>query len=227
MFAQSDKSDKNTDTRFISYTVNVAKQSLKFYWKNDSNQHFGSIRNLQTWLQRRNEKLVFAMNGGMYKTDHSPLGLYVENGKIISRLNTLHGEGNFHLPPNGVFYITNDNKAVICETKKFANNGNIKYATQSGPLLIVNGQMNPLCKKGSVNVNIRNGVGILPDGKAIFAMSKTEVNFYDFADYFKRMGCKNALYLDGFVSRMYLPEQRWAQLDGDFGVMIGVTTSSK
>ena len=52
-----------------------------------------------------------------------------------------------------------------------------------------------------------NGVGILPDGKVVFAMSKTEVNFYNFADYFKKLGCKNALYLDGFVSRTYLPEQ--------------------
>jgi hypothetical protein len=27
----------------------------------------------------------------------------------------------------------------------------------------------------------------------------------------------------GFVSRMYLPEKKWEQLDGNFGVMIGVT----
>ncbi len=35
--------------------------------------------------------------------------------------------------------------------------------------------------------------------------------------------CRNALYLDGLVSRTYLPAQRWIQTDGDFGVMIGVT----
>jgi uncharacterized protein YigE (DUF2233 family) len=29
------------------------------------------------------------------------------------------------------------------------------------------------------------------------------------------------LYLDGFVSRMYLPAENWLQTDGDFGVMIG------
>jgi uncharacterized protein YigE (DUF2233 family) len=57
----------------------------------------------------------------------------------------------------------------------------------------------------------------------VFAISRTEVTLYDFATYFKEMGCTNALYLDGFVSRCYLPEKGWAQLDGDFGVMIGVT----
>lgn len=74
-------------------------------------------------------------------------------------------------------------------------------------------------------MNIRNGVGILPDNRVIFAMSKQEINLYDFATYFKDLGCKNALYLDGFVSRTFLPEQNWVQLDGNFGVIIGVTTN--
>ncbi|HXB14083.1 MAG TPA: phosphodiester glycosidase family protein, partial [Bacteroidia bacterium] len=80
---------------------------------------------------------------------------------------------------------------------------------------------------GSKNLNIRNGVGILPDGKVVFAMSKSEINFYDFAEYFKNLGCRNALYLDGFVSRAYLPEQNWIQTDGDFGVLIGITEKLK
>jgi uncharacterized protein YigE (DUF2233 family) len=54
-------------------------------------------------------------------------------------------------------------------------------------------------------------------------MSKEEINFYDFAAYFQHMGCKNALYLDGLVSRTYLPDQKWVQTDGNFGVIIGVT----
>jgi uncharacterized protein YigE (DUF2233 family) len=54
-------------------------------------------------------------------------------------------------------------------------------------------------------------------------MSKKEINFYEFANYFKKKWCKNALYLDGFVSRTYLPEKNWIQTDGNFGVIIGVT----
>ena len=52
-----------------------------------------------------------------------------------------------------------------------------------------------------------------------------QINFYNFAKYFKSLGCKNALYLDGFVSRTYLPEKQWKQTDGSFGVIIGVTDS--
>ncbi|MCS3799668.1 phosphodiester glycosidase family protein [Niastella sp. OAS944] len=138
-------------------------------------------------------------------------------------MNTARGSGNFYLQPNGVFYITTDNKAVICKTSDFKKSSKTKYATQSGPLLIVDGAINSVFTKGSSNTNVRNGVGILPNGEVVFAMSKDNVNFYDFAKYFQDMGCKYALYLDGFVSRTYCPEKNWTQTDGDFGVIIGVT----
>ena len=219
--------EQNLDKRFITYTVDLKKQNLKFYWKDDKQQNFKSIHNLKTWLEKSNKKLEFAMNGGMYKEDHSPLGLYIEDKKIIRPLNTKTGNGNFYLKPNGVFYITADSTPAICNTTDFINNGKIKYATQSGPMLVIDGKIHPEFKEGSTNLNIRNGVGILPDNRILFAMSKEGINFYDFANYFKSMGCKNALYLDGFVSRTYLPAENWIQTDGDFGAMIGVTTNTK
>jgi uncharacterized protein YigE (DUF2233 family) len=137
-------------------------------------------------------------------------------------LNKRSGTGNFYLKPNGVFYIDSENDPVICATEKFIDNGKIKFATQSGPMLVIDGAIHPVFEQGSKNVNIRNGVGILPNNKLLFAMSKKEINFYDFANYFKNAGCKNALYLDGFVCRSFLPEKNWVQLDGNFGVIIGV-----
>jgi uncharacterized protein YigE (DUF2233 family) len=52
-------------------------------------------------------------------------------------------------------------------------------------------------------------------------MSKEGINFYDFAEYFQALGCRNALYLDGYVSRTYLPSENWIQTDGNFAVIIG------
>ncbi|MEL1242871.1 phosphodiester glycosidase family protein [Flavobacterium sp. DGU11] len=209
------------DERFISYTAEP--ESLSMFHKNKAGKNFGSIENLKQWLLGKNKKLSFAMNGGMYKPDHTPQGLYIENGRLLSPLDTLSGNGNFYLKPNGVFYITTKNRADICKTPDFKNGNTLKYATQSGPMLISRGQMHPAFKRGSANLQIRNGVGILPDGNVHFAMSKEPINFYDFAAYFKNMGCKNALYLDGFVSRTYLPEENWLQTDGNFGVIIAVT----
>ncbi len=171
--------------------------------------------------------LLFAMNGGMFQQDFSPLGLYVENGIKLKSLNKREGKGNFYLMPNGVFYITNNNIPKICKTKDFKLDSKIKYATQSGPMLVINGSIHSSFIKNSTNLNIRNGVGILPNNHIVFAMSKKEINFYNFANYFKNLGCKNALYLDGFVSRVYCPKEKWIQTDGDFGVIIAVTKENK
>jgi len=43
-------------------------------------------------------------------------------------------------------------------------------------------------------------------------MSKKEINFYDFAKYIKRLGCRNALYLDGLMFRTYFPERTGCKL---------------
>jgi uncharacterized protein YigE (DUF2233 family) len=209
------------DEKFLDYRIDFKKQNLRLYWKDDKDQPFRSFQNLKDWLDQKGQKLVFAMNGGMYKTDNSPLGLYIEATKVLASINKKSGNGNFYLKPNGIFYITADSQAAICTTENFRINSKIKYATQSGPMLVIDGQIHSAFKEGATNVNIRNGVGLLPNGQPLFVMSKTEINFYDFANYFKKAGCKNALYLDGFVSRTYLPGKNWMQTGGDFGVIIG------
>ena len=219
----SSKKSKTDDPRFISYIVNPKNINLDFYWKNDKGERFKNAENLNLWLKTQKRELVFAVNGGMYKKDNSPQGLYIENKIQKTKIDNGNGTGNFYLKPNGVFYITTDKKPSICLTEKFVNSGKIKYATQSGPMLLIDGKIHSSFKENSTNLNIRNGVGILPSNEVVFAMSKKEINFYDFADYFKKLGCTNALYLDGFVSRTYLPEKNWVQTDGDFGVIIGVS----
>lgn len=209
------------DTRFISYVLNPKKQELNFYLKNDNNVNFSNFKKLKSELEKQNKKLVFATNGGMFNKTFNPQGIYIQNGKLISKLDTIKKQrGNFYLLPNGVFYLTNDGKPIICKTENFRINNKINFATQSGPMLVIDGSIHPKLTKGSTNLNIRNGVGILPNGNLLFAMSKEKINFYDFAFFFKVQGCENALYLDGFVSKTYLPSENWKQLDGNFGIII-------
>ena len=191
----------------MTFTVDTKTQDLKFYWKDDKGEILKSIQNLKNYVESKDLTLIFAMNGGMFNKDFLPQGLFIQNKNTLSVLDTAGGSGNFYLKPNGVFYVTTDNIPFVCKTTDFQNNGKIKYATQSGPMLVINGKIHSAFKEGSTNLNIRNGVGILPINKVIFAMSKKEINFYDFAKYFQSLGCKNALYLDGFVSRTYLPEK--------------------
>lgn len=213
-----------SENRFASYVIDPRQQQLQFYWRDERNERFGSIQRLKLWLAQRHTTLLFAMNGGMYAPGGAPQGLFIQNQHLVAPLDTATGIGNFYLKPNGVFYLNTANRPVICPAPTFHLARNVAYATQSGPLLLLGGQLHPAFTKGSANLAIRNGVGILPNHKIVFVISREPVNFYDFATYFRQLGCREALYLDGYVSRMYLPAQNWQQTDGDFGVIMGVTT---
>lgn len=211
------------DNSILSFEVNPAVHELKMYLNQADGSNYKSIGALKAALESRGEELIFAMNGGMYMEDLRPLGLYIENGEVLRPLNLrTNANGNFYLQPNGVFYLTKGQKAEVVSSEHFALADNINYATQSGPMLLIEGEYHPAFNQGSSNLNIRNGVGILPNGNVLFALSKTPINFYDFATFFKERGCRNALYLDGFVSRAYLPSLEWTQVGGNFGVIIGV-----
>lgn len=212
------------DTRFLSYTADPHAGNIRLYWKDTHGEPLKSLQNLKSFVETNGKKLVFGMNAGMYHPDNRPLGLFIEDGVEQHAVNTRTAtSGNFYMKPNGIFYLTKDKRAVVCQTEDLKDPKNILFATQSGPMLLIDGNVHPAFKEGSVNLNIRNGVGILPDNRVVFAISKEPVNFWDFAQFFLSLGCKNALYLDGFVSRAYLPAQQWIQLDGNFGVMIGVS----
>ena len=215
---------KIEDNRFVLHVVDLKTQNLKFYYQNEDAINFGNFKALKNNLLHQDEELVFAMNGGMYLKDGSPQGLFIENGITKQQIDTTkEAYGNFYLQPNGIFYLTKDRKGVIINSVDFEANPNITYATQSGPMLVIDNEIHPVFVKGSKNLHVRNAVGVLPNGSLLFAMSKNVITLYDFAEFFRRQGCKNALYLDGFVSRTYLPKKKWEQLDGNFGVIIGET----
>jgi uncharacterized protein YigE (DUF2233 family) len=223
-FSSSCASNQDSNEIVATFIVDPAAANIKFFWHNDEGKVFGSIDNLKKYVEQSGQTLRFAMNGGMYTEDRRPLGLYIQDGKVLAPLNTREAaEGNFYLQPNGVFYIRDDRRAFVVPTRDFKVDGQIKYATQSGPMLVSEGEINQTFKPDSTNLNIRNGVCVMADERVVFAISRREINFYDFAEHFKKLGCRNALFLDGFVSRMYAPEQNIAQTDGDFGVIIGIT----
>jgi uncharacterized protein YigE (DUF2233 family) len=209
---------QSLDEIIVSYTVDSKQEKIKLYLKDSLGNPISNASNLLKF----EDSLVLVMNAGMYKIDQSPQGLYIQESKLIQRTNKVQNAyGNFYMQPNGVFYIQNDTPKII-QTSVLKLDSNISYATQSGPMLVVDGKKHLKFMEGSKNLNIRNGVGILPNGNVLFAISKEKINFYDFATFFQNKGCKNALYLDGFVSRAYIPSKNWIQLDGRFGVLIGV-----
>jgi len=211
--------------KFDVVKVNLRKNEVQFFWKNKKGQLIRSLENLKKEIETDGDVLRFAMNAGMYQRDRNPQGLYIENGKTIKPLDTLqNGYGNFYLQPNGVFFI-HENKAGILPSTIFKNKKqSITWATQSGPMLLINNKVHPAFKEGSTNLNIRNGVGMVSEHEIVFVISQKKVNLFDFSMLFKEiLNCKNALYLDGFVSKAYIPKLNRNDLDGDFGVMIAIS----
>src|SRR5262249_43115333 len=89
------------------------------------------------------DRLLFATNAGMFDPALKPVGLYVEQGRELVHVNTSSGYGNFHMKPNGVFYISGD-RAAITETRAFfKQRAQADLATQSGPMLVINGRLHP------------------------------------------------------------------------------------
>ncbi len=183
---------------------------------------YGSFRKLDEALAAEGKALGFAMNAGMYHRDLAPVGLYVEDGVEVSAIVTSDGPGNFGLLPNGVFCIGETFRVIESRTFK-RDRPACRYATQSGPMLVIDGQLHPKLLPGSDSTYIRNGVGVSEDGKrAVFAISNDAVNFHSFARLFRdELGLFEALYFDGNISRLYAPQLE--RHDGGFpmGPMVG------
>ncbi|MDD9661807.1 phosphodiester glycosidase family protein [Klebsiella pasteurii] len=185
-----------------SYTVDPHRERIVMYWQNEDGKAWGSLRSLLGDINRDGQ-VQMAMNGGIYDKAYAPLGLYIENGRQLTPLNRASGGGNFFIRPGGVFYLRGQNAGIVT-INKFRPSPAIRYAVQSGPMLIENGKINWRLKPSASSRKLRNGVGITGDSKVVFMLSARETNFYDFACYAQsKLNVRQMLYLDGTISKMY------------------------
>lgn len=184
---------------------------------------YGSFVAVDEALAAQGKKLDFAMNAGMFHHDLAPVGLYIEDGGQKTPLVKRAGPGNFGMVPNGVF-CAGDSLRVMETLTYDSEKPTCRYATQSGPMLVIKGALHPKFLADSDSVNIRNGVGVSADGtRAVFAISNDVVNFYAFARLFRDgLGLPDALYLDGSISRLYAPGLSRHDAGFPMGPMLGV-----
>lgn len=156
-------------------------------------------------LELARAPFVWAMNAGMYHDDFSPVGLYVEAGVERAPLNLADAGGNFFLKPNGVFFIDRTGRPGVLETSAYLRlRPAVDFATQSGPMLVIDGNVHPRFEPDGRSKHIRNGVGVDKTGRAVFAISRGQVSFGRFARLFRdKLGCDNALFLDGTASALH------------------------
>lgn len=182
-----------------------------------------SLAALEAALGPRAAHLRFAMNAGMYDENGGPIGLYVAEGIQRHRINRRKGGGNFHLLPNGVFQIGRDGRVAIVTSAAYAPASHPRWATQSGPMLVIDGALHPEIQPNGPSLHVRNGVGVADADTAWFAISEEPVSFGRLARLFRDvLGCRNALFLDGSVSSLW--DRPAARQDGysSLGPMVAV-----
>ena len=211
----------------VPYTVctALAGDDLRLFL-NGADGAYGGFAGVEADLGKQGLALGFAMNAGMFRPDLSPVGLYVQDGRQLTPIITADGPGNFGLLPNGVFCI--GARFSVLESRRFAiKPRECRYASQSGPMLVIDGREHPRFKAGSASRYIRNGVGVSADGQtAYFAISDRVVNFDAFARFFRdALGTPNALYFDGSVSRLYAPELGRSGAGFGIGPIVGLVVA--
>jgi len=217
-----------SDIRFdaTSYTLCEvsADDDLRLFLDGADGTPHGSFARVQAMLEERGEALVFATNAGMYHPDRSPVGLYVEDGQERRAIVTNEGPGNFGMLPNGVLCIAEGELSVV-ESREFAESPpDCRHATQSGPMLVIDGALHPRFLDESESRHIRNGVGVSEGGqRAVFAISNEPVTFHQFARLFRdHLDLPQALFLDGSVSRLHAPGLNRSDWGRPMGPIVGL-----
>ena len=168
----------------------------------------GPFRSLSAFAETVDKSTIaFAMNAGMYGDDAKPIGYYVENGNRQKELNRSDGPGNFHMKPNGVFFGSGGTWRVLAADRFYSTvRDRPRFGTQSGPMLVIDGDLHPDIQDNGPSRAVRNGVGVSDDGKAHFVISNTALSFGQFARFYRdELKIKNALFLDGNVSALWDP----------------------
>jgi uncharacterized protein YigE (DUF2233 family) len=211
-------------SRFIVCTYDARRQDMRLYSRAASGGYLRSFEALQRELGEDSHDVRFAMNAGMYNDAGAPIGLYVQDGEEQKSISLTDGPGNFHLKPNGVFWQDANGVMRIDVSDDYAREMHeARWATQSGPMLLINGELHPRIAEDGASRFVRNGVGLRDPHTSYFVISSGFVSFGRFARFFRdELHCRDALFLDGTVSSLWAPSVGRYDDNHELGPMVVV-----
>ena len=198
------------DSRFT--VCDPADGELRLFAAGKGKQPVRSFGDLMRQVDEN--RVAFAMNAGMFDEQGHPIGLTRVDEEKLRDVNLRDGPGNFHMKPNGVFMVLCGGTPAIFRSDSIPEfRCAPRLATQSGPMLVLDGKLHPDFELDGTSRYIRNGVGVRADRKALFVISQDPVSFGKFARFFRdELKTPNALYLDGSVSSLWDPAN--GRMDG-------------
>ncbi len=212
------------EARYRTFTADPAE--VHIFWLDPAGRRFGQLSQLQHFLTSKSYEIKMLTNGGIFEPGGIPSGLLITDGKEVHPINLADGKGNFFLKPNGILYIDKSGAHISSTAAYVAASPSPRVAIQSGPLLVENGRIHQAFQPDSTSRLHRNGVGVLADGKLLFAITEFGQshypNLYEFAGFFRKRGCKDALFLDGDLSQMETAPMRKLAPGNFLGSLIAV-----
>lgn len=201
-----------------------SRDSISIAWRTPAGTPLRGFQGLKAMLGPRASTVHFAVNAGMFHSSGAPVGLFVSDGVQEQALNRRSGPGNFHLLPNGVFWVDREGRPFVDTADVFAKRKlQPVLATQSGPMLLIGGQLHPRLQEDGPSRLIRNGVGETRNKGAVFVISETPVSFGKMARFFRDgLSVRDALFLDGSVSSVWEPKQGRMDFRAPLGPIIWV-----
>jgi uncharacterized protein YigE (DUF2233 family) len=191
-------------TDHIVCEIDLRSYDIGLFHRDTDGKPYRSLRNFDAAMAGQGRQPILSMNAGMYHEDLSAVGLLVEHGRQTSPIDLASGVGNFFMKPNGVFSVRADGTAAITESSAYAAAPPVDaFATQSGPMLVIDGRLHPRFEENGSSRYIRNGVGVRDPNTVVLAISRQPVSFGSFGRLFRdALQCPNALYFDGAISTL-------------------------
>jgi uncharacterized protein YigE (DUF2233 family) len=198
--------EESVESAGVNYrVVRLDPKQVSLVWNDETGQPYRTFDRVQAAFAKQGKTVRFITNAGIFEPGGIPTGLHIESGKTLRPLNLANASGNFFLMPNGVCTF-GDGKPYIGTRSAWQglSTGKESWGIQSGPMLLINGRRHPAFTGHSKSKLHRNGVGVDGEGRLVFVITGKDqvVNFWNFAQLFTTLGCKNALFLDGDISQM-------------------------
>ena len=209
--------------------VRAEPRAVSLLWKNSEGYAYRSLGAAHDALKAQGKIPLMLMNAGIFTTAHTPAGLWTEQGNTLIALNTRKGKGNFHIQPNGVFSLA-DGKARVESSASYQKRPRKSaYAVQSGPMLLIDGRINPRFVENLSSPYKRNAVCTTKNGALYFIMTldyeQEWPSFHRLASALQTFGCHQALYLDGSISAWFVRGKSGTFHWSNFVGIIAVTES--